>query len=47
MVGQHARQALQIADRGYVLVTDKKAMEGTGQEILHNESLKRISPGRT
>lgn len=46
LVEQHAKRALEIANRGYVLVAGKKAMEGTGQEILNDESLKQIFLGR-
>ncbi|MFQ6012445.1 MAG: ABC transporter ATP-binding protein [Thermoplasmata archaeon] len=46
LVEQHAKRALEIASRGYVLVAGEKAMEGTGQEILNDESLKRIFLGR-
>ncbi len=42
----HARRAREIASRGSVLVGGQKAMEGTGQEILNGESLKRIFLGR-
>ena len=34
MVEQNARQALQIADRGYVLVQGRNAHTGTGKELL-------------
>nr|WP_278116501.1 ABC transporter ATP-binding protein [Mesorhizobium sp. WSM4875]WIE94837.1 ABC transporter ATP-binding protein [Mesorhizobium sp. WSM4875] len=34
MVEQNARQALQIADRGYVLVQGRNAHSGTGNELL-------------
>lgn len=46
LVEQHARRALEIASRGYVLVAGQKAMEGTGEEILQDESLKGIFLGR-
>ncbi|TLZ60950.1 MAG: ABC transporter ATP-binding protein [Methanobacteriota archaeon] len=45
LVEQHARKALEIADRGYVLVAGKIAMEGGGAEILANEDLKRVFLG--
>ena len=45
LVEQHARKALEIADRGYVLVAGKTAMEGEGAEILANEDLKRVFLG--
>ncbi len=46
LVEQHARKALEIADRGYVLVAGKSAMEGSGADILANEDLKRVFLGR-
>ena len=36
MVEQNARQALTIADRGYVLVTGENKFSGTGQELLND-----------
>jgi len=46
LVEQHAKRALEVADRGYVLVAGEKAMEGRGAEILANEDLKSIFLGR-
>ena len=46
LVEQHARKALEIADRGYVLVAGKTVMEGTGGAILANEDLKRVFLGQ-
>jgi len=46
LVEQHARKALELADRGYVLVAGQTAMEGTGQEILADEGLKSVFLGR-
>ncbi len=34
MVEQNARQALEIADRGYVLVQGRNAHDGTGRDLL-------------
>ena len=45
LVEQHARKALEAADRGYVLVAGRTAMEGPGAEILANEDLKQIFLG--
>ena len=36
MVEQNAKQALNISDRGYVLVTGENRYSGTGQELLNN-----------
>ena len=41
MVGQNAKQALNIADRGYVLVNGKNSREGTGQELLNNPDVRK------
>lgn len=46
LVEQHAKRALEVADRGYVLVAGRKAMEGSGVEILASEDLKRVFLGR-
>jgi len=37
LVEQNAQMALSIADRAYVLETGRVVLEGTGQELLHNE----------
>jgi energy-coupling factor transporter ATP-binding protein EcfA2 len=36
MVEQNAKQALNISDRGYVLVTGENKYSGTGKEILND-----------
>lgn len=36
LIEQNAAQALQVADRGYVLATGAVKMSGTGQELLTN-----------
>lgn len=46
LVEQHAKRALEVADRGYVLVAGRKVMEGTGPEILANEDLRRVFLGK-
>ncbi len=45
LVEQHARRALEIADRGHVLVAGEKALEGTGTEILANRDLEKVFLG--
>ncbi len=45
LVEQHARRALSIADRGYVLVAGRKALEGTGKEILEDKDLRKVFLG--
>jgi len=41
MVEQNARQALSIADRGYVLVTGENKFSGTGKELLNDPEVRR------
>jgi len=41
MIEQNARQGLQISDRGYVLELGKNSYEGSGQELLDNEEVRR------
>ena len=41
MVEQNARQALEIADRGYVLVQGRNAHTGTGAELLADPEVRR------
>ena len=41
MVEQNAKQALSIADRGYVLVNGKNSREGSGQELLKNPEVRK------
>ena len=36
MVEQNAKQALNISDRGYVLVTGENRHSGTGKELLED-----------
>jgi branched-chain amino acid transport system ATP-binding protein len=45
MVEQNARQALEIADKGYVLVQGKNAYTGTGKELLDNPEVRRTFLG--
>ena len=41
MVEQNAKQALSIADRGYVLVTGQNKFSGTGKELLNDPEVRR------
>ena len=41
MVEQNAKQALNISDRGYVLVTGENRYSGSGQELLNNPEVRR------
>jgi branched-chain amino acid transport system ATP-binding protein len=45
MVEQNARQALEIADRGYVLVQGKNAYTDTGAALLANPEVRRTFLG--
>ena len=41
MVEQNARQALEMADKGYVLVQGRNAFSGTGQDLLNNPDVRK------
>jgi branched-chain amino acid transport system ATP-binding protein len=41
MVEQNARQALEIADKAYVLVQGRNAHTGTGKELLADDEVRR------
>jgi branched-chain amino acid transport system ATP-binding protein len=41
MVEQNARQALDIADKGYVLVQGRNAFTDTGQALLHDPEVRK------
>ena len=41
MVEQNAKQALSIANRGYVLVNGKNSREGSGQDLLNNPEVRK------
>jgi branched-chain amino acid transport system ATP-binding protein len=45
MVEQNARQALEIADKGYVLVQGRNAYTGTGRELLADKEVRRTFLG--
>ena len=45
LVEQNAQKALSIADRAYVLETGTISMEGTGQELLHNDDVRKAYLG--
>ena len=45
MVEQNARQALEISDRGYILVSGKNAYEGKGQYLLNDSEIKKAFLG--
>ena len=41
LVEQNAKKALELADRGYVLVNGKNRNEGTGKELLNNPDVRK------
>ena len=45
MVEQNAKQALTIADRGYVLVDGQNKIEGAGQELLNDPEVAEMFLG--
>jgi ABC-type branched-subunit amino acid transport system ATPase component len=45
IVEQNARRALSISHHAIVLELGKKRFEGTGEEIMHNEQVKRLYLG--
>ena len=45
LVEQNAQKALSIADRAYVLETGSITMSGTGEELLHNDDVRKAYLG--
>jgi len=45
MVEQNAARALSFADRGYALELGRNRFTGTGQELLHNQEVRRMYLG--
>jgi branched-chain amino acid transport system ATP-binding protein len=45
IIEQNVKGALAITDRAYVLENGKKALEGTGAELLNNEHVRTASLG--
>lgn len=45
LVEQNVAQALRIADRAYVMVTGQIALQGTSQELLSNERVRKLYLG--
>ena len=39
LVEQNAKKALELADRGYVLVNGNVTLEGRGQDLLKNKDI--------
>jgi branched-chain amino acid transport system ATP-binding protein len=45
LVEQHAKQALAIADRGYVLATGRNRRDGTGAQLLGDPEIAKLFLG--
>ncbi|WP_312498600.1 ABC transporter ATP-binding protein [Enterococcus sp.] len=45
LIEQNAKMALSIADRGYVLETGKIVLEGTGQELMASDEVRKAYLG--
>ena len=45
LVEQNAQMALSIATRAYVMETGKVTLSGTGEELLHNDDVRRAYLG--
>jgi len=45
LVEQNVQEALEIADRGYVIQTGEKVLEGTGEELLQSDLVKEAFLG--
>ena len=45
LVEQNANMALKVADRAYVLELGKVAKHGTGQELLHDDDVRKAYLG--
>lgn len=45
LIEQNAKMALSIASRGYVLETGRIVLDGTGQELLHSDEVKKAYLG--
>ena len=46
LIEQNANMALKIADKAYVMETGRITMEGTGEELLSNETIKEAYLGK-
>jgi branched-chain amino acid transport system ATP-binding protein len=45
LIEQNATLALRHSHRGYVLETKKISLQGTSQELLGNEHIRKVYPG--
>ena len=46
LVEQNAKQALETADRGYVLVDGSNKVEGAGQDLINDRNVARMFLGK-
>lgn len=46
LVEQHVPKALGVCDRGYILEAGRIALQGTGQELLHNRHILEVYLGK-
>ena len=46
LIEQNANMALKIADKGYVLETGEITLPGSGEELLHNDAVKKAYLGK-
>jgi branched-chain amino acid transport system ATP-binding protein len=44
-IEQNVQLALKVSDRGYLLESGRVVLDGTGQEMLNNEELRRVYLG--
>jgi branched-chain amino acid transport system ATP-binding protein len=47
LVEQNARQALQVADRGYVMERGRIVLTGSGQELLNTPEVRQTYLGQS
>jgi branched-chain amino acid transport system ATP-binding protein len=47
LVEQNARQALQVADRGYVMERGRIVLSGSGQELLNTPEVRQTYLGQS
>jgi len=45
LVEQNVREALELADRGYVIQSGRVVLEGTGEELLESDMVKKAFLG--
>jgi branched-chain amino acid transport system ATP-binding protein len=45
LVGQNVREALDLADRGYVIQTGRIVGEGSGKELLASDTFRQVFLG--